>query len=62
MEGTELSTFITSITTAMTDFNTTTLSTVLVAALGITATLVIAWFAYRFLARKVSKALRAGTL
>lgn len=64
MEGgtSALSTFISSITGALTEFSTTTLSTILVAALGITVGLVIAWFAYRFITRKVSGALRKGKL
>lgn len=57
-----LSTFITSITGALTDFSTTNLASVLVAALGITAGLAIAWFAYRFIVRKVSGALKKGKM
>lgn len=57
-----LSTFITSITGALGDFTTQTLSTILVAALGITAGLAIAWFAYRFIRGKVSSAMRKGKL
>jgi predicted permease len=57
-----LSTFISSITTALADFSTTNLGTILVAALGITVGLVIAWFAYRFITKRVSKAMRKGSL
>lgn len=60
MEG--LSAFISSVTGALSDFSTTNLGTILVAALGITVTLVIAWFAYRFITRRVSKAMRKGSL
>lgn len=60
MQNEGLSTFISSITGALADFTTGNLSTVLVAALGITATLAIAWFAYRFIVRKVSKAMKSG--
>ncbi len=62
MEGqtNALSTFITSITGALSDFSTTNLSTILVAALGITAGLAVAWFAYRWIVRKVSGALKRG--
>ena len=62
MEGqtSALSTFITSITGALSDFSTTNLSTILVAALGITAGLAVAWFAYRWITRKVSGALKRG--
>lgn len=54
--------FVTSITGALGDFSTGTLSTVLVAGLGVTAGLVIAWFAYRFIKRKVSGAMKKGSL
>ena len=60
MDG--LSAFISSVTGALSDFSTTNLGTILVAALGITVTLVIAWFAYRFITRRVSKAMRKGSL
>lgn len=62
MEGNALSTFITSITGALSDFTTANLGTILVAALGITAALAIAWFAYRFIVRKVSGAMKKGKL
>lgn len=62
MEGNSLSTFVTSITGALTDFSTANLGTVLVAALGITVTLAIAWFAYRFIVRKVSGAMKKGKI
>lgn len=62
MEGTGLSTFISSVTGALTDFSTTNLATIIVAALGITVGLVLAWFAYRFISRKVSGALKRGRL
>ncbi len=62
MENTELSTFIGTITGALSDFTTANLGTVLVAALGITAALAIAWFAYRFITRKVSGAMKKGSL
>lgn len=62
MEGNALSTFITSITGALSDFTTANLGTILVAALGITAGLAIAWFAYRFIVRKVSGAMKKGKL
>lgn len=62
MEGNGLSTFISSITGALSDFSTSTLGTVLVAALGITVGLAVAWFAYRFIVRKVSGALKKGKI
>lgn len=62
MEQSALSTFIQSVTGALTDFSTTNLGTILVAALGITVTLAIAWFAYRFIVRKVSGAMKKGKI
>ena len=62
MENNGLSTFITSITGALSDFSTTNLGTILVAALGITVVLAIAWFAYRFIVRKVSGAMKKGKM
>lgn len=50
------------ITGALTDFNASNLGTILVAALGITVALVLAWFAYRFITKRVSKAMRKGSL
>lgn len=62
MEESALSTFISSVTGALTDFSTTNLATILVAALGITVVLAIAWFAYRFIVRKVSGAMKKGKI
>ena len=62
MEGNGLSTFISTITSALGDFSSSTLGTVLVAALGITVGLAVAWFAYRFITRKVSGALKKGRI
>lgn len=58
----DLGTFISTITSALKDFTTGNLATVLVAALGITAALAIAWFAYKFIVRKTSKAMKKGGL
>ena len=57
-----LGSFITSITGALADFTTSNLGTILIAALGITAGLAIAWFAYRFIVRKVSGAMKKGKM
>lgn len=57
-----ISTFISSITGALSDFTTENLATILVAALGLTAVLAIAWFAYRFIVRKVSGAMKKGKM
>lgn len=57
-----LDTFLTSITGALADFSTTNLATVLVAGIGVAGGLVLAWFGYRFVVRKVSGALKKGKL
>lgn len=57
-----LSTFVDAIKAALTDFTTTNLSTVLVAGVTVSAGLVVAWFAYRFIIRKVSGAMKKGRL
>lgn len=57
-----LSTFIQAIKAALTDFTTANLSTVLVAGVSVAAGLVVAWFAYRFIIRKVSGAMKKGRL
>lgn len=62
MEGNSLSTFLSSITGALTDFTTGNLGTILVAALGITVGLAIAWFGYKFIVRKVSGAMKKGKI
>lgn len=59
---TNLSTFVDAIKAALTDFTTANLSTVLVAGVGVAASLVVAWFAYRFIIRKVSGAMKKGRL
>ena len=62
MENNGVQAFITSITGALADFSTTNLSTILVAALGMTVVLALSWFAYRFIVRKVSGALKTGKM
>lgn len=57
-----LSTFLTSITGGLADFSVTNLGTVLVAALGLTVGLALAWFGYRWVVGKVSKALKKGRI
>lgn len=57
-----LSTFLSTITGALGDFTTANLGTILVCALGVTAALAIAWFAYRFIVRKVSGAMKKGKM
>lgn len=60
--STDTSTFIQTITGALGDFSTANLATILVAALGLTVVLAIAWFAYRFIVRKVSGAMKKGKI
>lgn len=56
----DLSGFITSIKGALTDFSTTNLATILVAALSVSVGLAIAWFAFRFIKGKVVGAMKKG--
>lgn len=58
----DLGTFIDAIKGALADFTTTNLSTILVAALSVTVGLAIAWFAFRFIKRKISGAMKSGRL
>lgn len=58
----DLGTFINSIKGALSDFTTTNLATILVAALSLTVGLAIAWFAYRFIKAKVAGALKRGKI
>lgn len=60
MSTSELDTFITSITSSLGDFSTSNLSKILVAALGASVVLGLAWFAYRFVTRKVLGAMKKG--
>lgn len=62
MENAGLSAFLSTITGALSDFTTANLGTILVSALGLTAVLAICWFAYRFIVRKVSGAMKKGTI
>lgn len=59
---TDLDTFLTTIKGALTDISTANLSKVLVAVLGITVGLFLAWFGYRWVVRKVSGAIKKGRL
>lgn len=60
--ATDVDSFISEIKGALSDFTTTNLAKILVAALGITAVLAIAWFGYRFIVRKTSGAMKKGKL
>lgn len=59
---TDLDTFLTTIKGALADISTTNLAKVLVAVLGITVGLFLAWFGYRWVVRKVSGAIHKGRL
>ena len=54
--------FISTVTGNLSAFSATNLGTIITAALGITVVLALAWFAYRFIVRRVSKAMRKGSL
>lgn len=58
----DLDTFITTIKGALGDFTTANLAKVLVAGLGISAGLFLAWFGYRWVIRKVSGGIKKGRL
>lgn len=60
--ATDLPTWISSITGALSDFSVNNVITILVAVLAITVPFAIFWFAYRLVTRKVSKAMRKGKI
>lgn len=60
METSPLTTAITSITGALTDFSTVNVVSVIVAGLGVAVPLVLVWFAFRFIYRKAKVALKRG--
>lgn len=62
MEASALSSFNSAIVGGLADFSVANMGSVILAAVGIAAPLVIAWFAWRFISRKASGALRKGKL
>jgi hypothetical protein len=60
MDSSPLTTAITSITGALTDFSGTNVTSVIVAGLGIAVPLVLVWFAFRWIYRKAKGALKRG--
>lgn len=60
--STDLDTFLTTIKGALTDMSTTNLAKILVAVLGTTVGLFLAWFGYRWVVRKVAGAIKKGRL
>lgn len=57
-----LDTFLTTIKGGLADLTSTNLAKILVAALGITVALFLAWFGYRWVVRKVSGGIKKGRL
>lgn len=65
MEGTtavNVSEIITTVTGMFSDFSVTNLLLFIAAGVGISASLVLAWFGVRFLTRKLMAALKKGRL
>lgn len=60
MDANPLTSAITSITGALTDFSGTNVTAVIVAGLGIAVPLVLVWFAFRWIYRKAKGALKRG--
>lgn len=60
--ATDLSSFLDTIKTALADFSVGNLGVVIAAALGMAAVLVLCWFGYRFVTRKLMGALKKGKL
>lgn len=56
-----LTTAISSITGALTDFSSANVAQVIVAALGIAVPLVLVWFAFRFIYKKAKGGLKRGS-
>lgn len=59
---TGLDTFLTTIKGGLADLTSTNLAKILVAALGITVALFLAWFGYRWVVRKVAGGIKKGKL
>lgn len=60
METSALTTAITSITGALTDFSTANVASIIVAGLGVAVPLVLVWCAFRIIYRKAKGALKRG--
>lgn len=60
METSALTSAISSITGALTDFSSANLASVIVAGLGVAVPLVLVWFAFRVIYRKAKGALKRG--
>lgn len=62
MDASALSSFNAAMVGGLSDFSVANLGTVILAAVGLAVPLVIAWFAWRFISRKASGAMRKGKL
>ena len=60
--GSDLDTFLTTIKGGLADLTTANLGKILIAALGVTVGLFLAWFGYRWVVRKVSGGIKKGKL
>ena len=60
VEASEIDTFLTTVTNGLADFSVANLGKVLVAGLGISVGLVLCWFGYRWVVRRVMDALKKG--
>lgn len=58
----DLDTFLTTIKGGLADLTTANLGKILIAALGVTVGLFLAWFGYRWVVRKVSGGIKKGRL
>lgn len=61
MDSSALTTAISSITGALTDFSGGNVAQVIVAALGIAVPLVLVWFAFKFIYKKAKGGLKRGS-
>ena len=62
VEASEMDGFISTITSGLADFTTSNLGKVLIAGLGISAGLALAWFGYRWIVKKLRGAMNNGKL
>lgn len=58
----DVQSYVSDITGALTDFSTSNLIIILVAGVGIAAGLVLLWFGFNYIKRKLMAALRKGKL